>query len=61
MQVWIVASTIVATALFGLVFWKNRRPALPISLIRFEAILLLLWWLAVLGACAYGFMLGMAG
>jgi hypothetical protein len=61
MQVWIVASTILATVLFGLVVWKNRRAASPIRSIRFDGILLLTWWIALLGVCAYGFMLGMGG
>ena len=61
LQVWIVGSTILATALFGLIVWKNRRGALAVRPIRFEGILLLLWWLVVLGSCLYGFVLGMAG
>jgi predicted membrane protein len=61
MQVWIVASTILATVLFGLVVWKNRRAASPIRSIRLDGILLLTWWIALLGVCAYGSMLGMGG
>jgi hypothetical protein len=61
MQVWIVVSTIIATALFGLMLWSSRRAALPVRSIRFEGILLFTWWIALLGACAYGFMLGMGG
>ena len=61
MQVWIVASTIVATALFGRMVWNNRRATLPVRSLRFEGILLLAWWLTLLGACAYGFMLGLGG
>jgi hypothetical protein len=61
MQFWFVASTIIATALFGFVLWKNRREALPITSVRFEGIMLLSWWLALLGICAYFFMLGMGG
>jgi hypothetical protein len=61
MQVWIVASTIIATALFGLMLWNNRRAVLPIRSIRLDGILLLTWWIALLGVCAYGFMLGMGG
>jgi hypothetical protein len=60
-QVWILGSTIIATGLFGLVLWKNRRAELPISSIRSDGILLLAWWIALLGVCAYGFMLGMGG
>ena len=61
LQVWIVTSTIIATALFTFVVWKSRRATAPIRALRFEAILLLIWWIIVLGACAYGFMLGMGG
>jgi hypothetical protein len=60
-QVWILGSTIIATGLFGLVLWKNRRTELPIRSIRSNAILLLTWWIALLGVCAYAFMLGMGG
>lgn len=61
LQVWLVASTIIATALFGLVGWKNRRATLPTRSLKFEGILLLSWWIIVIGACVYGFALGMGG
>ncbi len=61
MQAWIVASTITATVLFGLVLRKNRRAELSIPSIRLDGILLLAWWIALLGVCAYGFVLGMGG
>jgi hypothetical protein len=61
LEVWIVASTIIATAIFALVFWKSRRATVPIKALRFQGILLLIWRIVVLGACAYGFMLGMGG
>jgi len=61
MQGWIVASTIVATALFGRMVRKNRRATLPVTSLRSEGMLLLAWWLMLLGACAYGFMLGLGG
>jgi hypothetical protein len=61
MQVWIVASTIIATALFIRMVWKNHRATVPITSVRFEGILLLTWWFLLVGLCAYGFMLGMAG
>ena len=61
MQVWIVVSTILATALYGLVTWRNRRAASPIRSTRFDGILLLAWWIVLLGVCAFGFMLGMGG
>jgi hypothetical protein len=61
LQVWLVASTMIATALFGLVGWKNRRATLPAGSLKFEGILLLSWWIIVVGACVYGFALGMGG
>ena len=61
LQVWIVASTISATVLFGFVVWTNRTATPPIRAVRLEGILLLAWWFTLLGACAYGFMLGMGG
>ncbi|PYY12397.1 MAG: hypothetical protein DMG69_01310 [Acidobacteria bacterium] len=60
-QVWVVASTLIATILFGRILWKLRRAALAIAAVRFEAILLLAWWLTLLLLGAYGFMLGMGG
>jgi hypothetical protein len=61
MQVWIVGSTLIATVLFAMILWKNRQSALPIGTSRREGILLLTWWVVLLGACAYGFMIGMGG
>jgi hypothetical protein len=61
MQVWIVGSTIIATTLFGLAFWKNRQSGQPTRSLQFDGILLFTWWVALLAACAYGFMLGMGG
>jgi|SRR5579859_634100 len=61
LQVWIVVSTILATVLYGRAVWKNRRAAAPICSTRFDGILLLGWWIALLGVCAYGFMLGTGG
>jgi hypothetical protein len=61
MQVWIVGSTLIATVLFGMILWKNRQAAVPIGSSRREGILLLTWWVVLLGACAYGFMIGMGG
>lgn len=61
LQVWLVASTIASTALFGLIGWKNRRATLPATSLKFEGILLLSWWIIVMGACVYGFALGMGG
>jgi hypothetical protein len=61
MQGWIVASTIVPTALLGRMAWKKRQGNLPIASLKFEGMLLFAWWLILLGACAYAFMLGMGG
>jgi len=61
LQVWLVASTITATALFGQVGWKNRRATPPTQSLKFEGIMLLSWWIVVIGACVYGFVLGMGG
>ncbi len=61
-QVWILSSTTLATALFAFIVWKKLRihePALP--RIRLEGVLLLAWWVTILGFLAYGFMLGMGG
>lgn len=61
LQAWLLGSTVVATALLGLAAWKNRRATLPAKSLKLEGILLLSWWIIVVGACAYGFMLGMGG
>jgi hypothetical protein len=61
LQVWLLASTLIATALFGLMLWNNRRGELPIRSIRFEGVLLIMWWITLLGACAYAYMEGMGG
>lgn len=57
-QVWIVGSTVIATTLFLILAWK-RKKILP--RIRFEGMLLIAWWVALLGVLAYGFMLGLGG
>ena len=61
LEVWIVASTMTATVLFGLLIVWNRGAAQSVRSVRFEGILLFSWWIAVLATCAYGFMLGMGG
>jgi hypothetical protein len=61
LQAWLVGSTILATALFGLIAWKTRRATVPARSLKVEGILLLSWWIIVVGACAYGFVLGMGG
>jgi hypothetical protein len=43
-------SAIVATALFGLIAWKNRRTTMPARSVKLEGILLLSWWIIVVGA-----------
>jgi hypothetical protein len=64
-QVWVIASTLAATALFLREFiGRSRRKAggerAPRSL-AVDAVLLLVWWATLLGICGYAFVLGMAG
>jgi hypothetical protein len=60
--VWLVGSTLLATALFTWAIYKNRatrsdqKPNLAL-----DGTLLLAWWITVLLFVAYGFMLGMGG
>ncbi len=64
LQVWLVVSTLAATALLGRMLWQKRRATsvgMHLASMRLEGILVAVWWLVVLGACAYGFMLGMGG
>src|SRR4029079_13621772 len=58
---WVVASTIVATVLFGFMLGKAHRAGLSVRSLRFEGILLLAWWVTILAACAFAFMIGMGG
>jgi hypothetical protein len=47
-----------------LIFGQKRRATsagLPSASVRLEGVLVAVWWFVVLGACAYGFMLGMGG
>jgi hypothetical protein len=64
LQIWLPVSTLVATALLARMMWQRRRSIspglLPVSL-RVETTLVVAWWVAILGSCAYGFMLGMGG
>ena len=60
-QVWVVTSTIIATLLFAFMLWKTYRAGLLVRSVRFEGILLLAWWLTILAACAFAFMMGMGG
>jgi hypothetical protein len=61
LQAWLVASTVIVTALFCLIAWKSRRATHSVRSLKLEGILLLSWWIIVFGACAYGFLLGLAG
>jgi hypothetical protein len=64
-QIWIVSSTILATAVFAFLVWRRRRRTPPSEAafprIRVEGVLLLAWWGTILAFLAYGFMLGMGG
>lgn len=55
LQVWLVGSTVVATALFGRLVYKKASP------ITCEATLLCVWWFVLIAAIAYGFILGLGG
>jgi hypothetical protein len=64
LQIWILGSTVLATALFGWMVWKQRKAmfaGISSPQLSFEGILLLPWWVVLLGICAYGFALGMGG
>ncbi len=64
LQVWLVGSTLLATALLGWMLWQKRRATsagLPSVSVGLEGVLVAVWWLVVLGASAYGFALGMGG
>jgi hypothetical protein len=57
LQVWLVGSTLLATCLLGFTLWRSRKIAA--RGLGIEVIMVVSWWLIVLGACAYGYMLGM--
>ena len=64
LEIWLVGSTLAATALLARMIWQRRKTisaGLPSVSLRLEKTLVAAWWLAVVGACAYGFMLGMGG
>ena len=64
LQVWIVGSTFLATALFARNAIKSRWAADregSSKSSRLDGVLLLAWWLTVMCFIAYGFMLGMGG
>jgi hypothetical protein len=59
LQVWLPGSTLLATCLLGFTLWRKRK--VPVSGLGIEVIMVVAWWLIVLGACVYAFMLGMGG
>jgi hypothetical protein len=64
LEIWLVGSTLVATALLARMIWQKRKTTsagLPSVSLTPEKILVAGWWLAVLLACSYGFMLGIGG
>jgi hypothetical protein len=64
LQVWLIGSTLLVTALLLRMLWQKRRATsskVPTIPLRLEGMLVAVWWLVLLGACAYGFMLGMGG
>jgi hypothetical protein len=64
LELWLVGSTLFITALLGWLFWqedKARAARRRSESLQFEGILVAMWWLIVLGACVYGFALGMGG
>jgi hypothetical protein len=64
LYIWLVGSTLAATVLLAWMIFRTRRTTsvgLPSASLRLETTLVAAWWLAALGACAYGFMLGMGG
>lgn len=64
-QVWVVASTLTATALFiREIIGRSRRKASgerASKSLAIDGVLLFVWWATLLGICGYAFMLGMAG
>ena len=64
LQIWTLGSTALATALFSWMVWQKRKAmsaGISSPELGFEGILLLAWWLVLLGLCAYAFALGMGG
>jgi hypothetical protein len=64
LEIWLSGSTLAATALLAQMIRRRRRTisaGLPSASLTLEKTLVAAWWLAALGACAYGFMLGMGG
>jgi hypothetical protein len=64
-QIWIIASTLVATALFiRELIGRSRRRAggeRASRSLAIDGVLLFAWWATLIGICGYAFMLGMAG
>jgi heme/copper-type cytochrome/quinol oxidase subunit 2 len=63
-QIWTVSSTLIATGLLLWAFWQGRKAksaGIASAPVKLEIVLVAVWWLMVIGVCAYGFMLGMAG
>jgi hypothetical protein len=64
LQIWLAMSTLVVTGLLARMIWQRRRSNVPSLLersLKLETALVVAWWLAVIGACACGFMIGMGG
>jgi hypothetical protein len=63
LQAWFVGSTVFATAFFirRLVKKSDAVPGEPPRSATFDSVLLLVWWIAVILACLYAFMMGMGG
>lgn len=65
LQMWLMASTVAATGFFAWSLRKGRRSERRSDRksrsLAIDASLLLAWWLVAICACAYAFMLGMAG
>jgi hypothetical protein len=64
LQIWLVVSTLGATALLVRMFWQKRRiiaAGTPSVSLGLEATLVTAWWAVVIAACVYGFILGMGG
>ena len=61
-QVWAVGSTLVATIMFPLIVWKKRKVAPPaFAGLEVEGMLLVLWWMTLIGLCVYGYAIGHGG
>jgi hypothetical protein len=63
LQIWIVGSTLAATALFVAVVRRRAKldPSYTCPRLNFEATLLAAWWCTLFGLMAYAFMQGIGG